>query len=151
VEPCPAPFTECHIPFVTDVCVDTARDPMRCGDCSTVCGPTETCTRGTCACEAPSLACGADCIDPATDAANCGRCGRSCGGGACVGGDCMPARIVDFGYAAVQDASAVYYATAGKTVMRLDKRDATIAKLGDIALLNELAVDSTRIYAIEKS
>jgi hypothetical protein len=46
-------------------------------------------------CLGMAMMCGGVCINPANSAMHCGECNHSCGGGACVGGVCQPAVLVD--------------------------------------------------------
>lgn len=150
---CRAPLAECSLdPFFT-TCVDLASDARHCGDCAIACGAGEICVGGACTCAESSLTCGGRCVDPGTDAAHCGRCGRSCAGGECVGGDCRPVKIGEPTWAAVHDASAVYY-MRGDFVKRLDKQSGVITTIAQVFPFGDpgpLAVDASRIYVSGES
>jgi len=69
-------------------CADTDRDPANCGDCGTVCGPTQICVGGKCETYTSAPGCStcpcAACVDPLN---NCCTI-DGFGGPRCVGGDC---------------------------------------------------------------
>lgn len=77
------------------LCVATQSDPRHCGACGVRCGPSQTCSQGTCvvACVAPLISCAGECRDSQTDPTNCGGCGRVCATPAgttasCTAGQC---------------------------------------------------------------
>lgn len=82
-------------------CVSVASDPLRCGDCATVCGAgTPNCAGGTCTslvCAAGTADCdganGNGCEASLSSAGDCGVCGNACGplphaSASCVAGAC---------------------------------------------------------------
>lgn len=93
------------------VCVDPVNDPAHCGDCDTVCAPTELCAAGVCelTCD-PLTNCGGVCVDLTSDPDNCGACDGDCGSGICVGSTCEAAlagRLVLIGHDYVRRRSAM--------------------------------------------
>ncbi|NVB82693.1 MAG: hypothetical protein HOV81_30230 [Kofleriaceae bacterium] len=146
---CAAPLTTCVGELEEETCLDLRSDPAHCGACDTACAPAETCAAGECVCAASSLVCNGSCVDPATDGANCGACGRTCGGGACIGGDCMPVELANRASTAVHDTAAVYYAATSQ-IRRLDKQSYADALVSQLAApfnyARYLAHDATKIY-----
>lgn len=47
-------------------------------------------------CEGGGAVCGGACVDTRSDPRNCGGCGKACGAGACYGGACDGAKVIDF-------------------------------------------------------
>ncbi|MCA9707811.1 MAG: hypothetical protein KDK70_18310 [Myxococcales bacterium] len=80
-------------------CIDPQTHPEHCGDCITVCLPTDACTGGQCisTCDPGQLDCDGQCTDPLTSMDHCGA-GPDCAampgmacpvGQSCVGGICL--------------------------------------------------------------
>jgi hypothetical protein len=84
--------------------------------CNGTCNGGATCNAGSCACTAPTTACGTTCVNVQTDGKNCGTCGHDCLGGACTGGKCQPIAIAT-GQTAVNgvalDANGIYWTRSG--------------------------------------
>jgi hypothetical protein len=75
-------------------CVDTANDPARCGDCTTVCAAPDKCLQGKCGCEAKTCAASA-CGD---DDDGCGKtlgCGECASPQVCVEKRCLAPTCTD--------------------------------------------------------
>ncbi len=73
---CTGTLTACN-----GVCVDLQRDRANCGACGSSCGPTGTCSGGTCVgkvCPSPLTACGGACVDTRSDLRHCGSCNNAC-------------------------------------------------------------------------
>jgi hypothetical protein len=74
--------------------VDFNNDPTNCGGCGYVCGPTQSCSGGSCfeSCQGDFVGvCNGVCVDLSSDPFNCGFCGRVCQpreNTACFGGEC---------------------------------------------------------------
>lgn len=85
---CPAGRTLCN-----GACVDAASDPSNCGGCGNACGPSATCSGGTCLgilCARPLVLCNGACVDVRSDPNHCGACGSVCASGArCELGACL--------------------------------------------------------------
>jgi hypothetical protein len=75
-------------------CTSLATDAANCGACGHSCAKGESCSGGSCSCDATTCGgaswegkrsagttCGNACVDLASDPANCGACGNACAGG----------------------------------------------------------------------
>ena len=79
-------------------CVDTASDPLNCGECGQNCTGNQTCEAGVCVgdpCPPGETLCRDVCVNLDVDAGNCGICGAECAAGeTCVNGECVVDGVV---------------------------------------------------------
>lgn len=75
-----------------ELCIETASNPLSCGECGVVCAEGEICEEGTCIpapCEGELQRCGQLCADIDNDGEHCGECGNVCGDSmGCLDGSC---------------------------------------------------------------
>ncbi|MET0385730.1 MAG: hypothetical protein ABW321_07210 [Polyangiales bacterium] len=108
------------------------------------CDAPQVCRDGACSC-----ACDGMCYDLKTDADHCGRCDRSCGGRACVDGQCEPEVVLTGGsYSDIaSDATHVYWVNPAARTLSMRSADGTQEiQLGDHVASNALLVDDTHVY-----
>ncbi len=73
----------------SDTCVSLDESATHCGACGQTCSVGQSCSAGSCVCNAGLTACDSACVDPDSDGEHCGSCGNACADPlVCSLGDC---------------------------------------------------------------